>query len=87
MSDTNRINDEVLETVSGGMLTEDQALARALKHAGLKRNQVDFVKKVELDREHRTMVYEIKFYQGNLEYDYDVDAETGAILKFEKDWD
>lgn len=87
MSDTNRINDEVLETVSGGMLTEDQALARALKHAGLKKNQVDFVKKVELDREHRRMVYEIKFYQGNLEYDYDVDAETGDILKFEKDWD
>ena len=45
MSDTNKINDEVLESVSGGMLTEDEALARALKHAGLKRNQVDFVKK------------------------------------------
>ena len=87
MSDTNRINDEVLETVSGGMLTEDQALARALKHAGLNRNQVDFVKKVELDREHRTMVYEIKFYQGGMEYEYDVNAETGAIMKFEKDWD
>ena len=87
MSDTNRINDEVLENVSGGMITEDEALARALKHAGLQKNQVDFVKKVELDREHRRMVYEIKFYQGNFEYDYDVDAETGSILKFEKDWD
>ena len=32
-------------------------------------------------------VYEIKFYQGGLEYEYDVDAETGNILKFEKDYD
>ncbi len=87
MSDTNRINDEVLDSVSGGMLTQDQALARALAHAGLKKNQVDFVKKVELDREHRRMVYEIKFYQGNFEYEYDVDAETGSILKFERDRD
>ena len=87
MSDTNKINDDVLESVSGGMLTEDEALAKALKHAGLKKDQVDFVKKVELDREHRTMVYEIKFYQGRFEYEYDVDAETGAILKFEKDRD
>lgn len=83
----NKLNDEVLENVSGGTLTQDQALEKALAHAGLKKSQVDFVKKVEPDWEHGRKVYEIKFYQGGLEYEYDVDAETGSILKFEKDWD
>lgn len=87
MKNMNKLNDDMLENVSGGTLTQDEALAKALEHAGLKHNQVDFVKKVELDWEHGRKVYEIKFYQGGYEFDYDVDAETGSILKFEKDWD
>lgn len=87
MKEMNKLNDEVLENVSGGTLTQDEALAKAFAHAGLKKNQVDFVKKVELDWEHGRKVYEIKFYQGGLEYEYDVDAESGKILKFEKDYD
>ena len=87
MKEMNKLNDEVLENVSGGTLTEDEALAKAFEHAGLKKSQVDFVKRVELDWEHGRKVYEIKFYQGGLEYEYDVDAESGNILKFEKDYD
>ena len=49
MTDINKLNDEVLENVSGGTLTRDEALAKALEHAGLKRDQVDFVKRIELD--------------------------------------
>ncbi len=85
MKETNKLNDEVLENVSGGTLTQDQALAKAFAHAGLKK--ADFVKQVELDWEHGRKVYEIKFYNGDLEYEYDVDAESGKILKFEKDYD
>ena len=85
MKETNKLNDEVLENVSGGTLTQDQALAKAFAHAGL--NKADFVKQVELDWEHGRKVYEIKFYNGGLEYEYDVDAESGKILKFEKDYD
>ena len=85
MKETNKLNDEVLENVSGGTLTQDQALAKAFAHAGLK--EADFVKQVELDWEHGRKVYEIKFYNGGLEYEYDVDAESGKILKFEKDYD
>lgn len=87
MKDMNKLNDDVLENVSGGTLTEDEALEKAMAHAGLNRDQVDFVKKVELDWEHGRKVYEINFFQGGLEYEYDVDAENGSILKFEKDWD
>jgi uncharacterized membrane protein YkoI len=87
MATPEKISDEMLENVAGGTLTQDEALARALQHANLRRDQLDFVKHVELDYEHGRRVYEIKFYQGGMEYEYDVDAENGAILKFERDYD
>ena len=83
----NRLSDQEMEKVSGGTLTKDEALAKALEHAKLRKDQVDFVKKVELDYEHGRKVYEVKFYQGGFEYEFDIDAETGSVLKFEKDWD
>ncbi|MBR2531948.1 MAG: PepSY domain-containing protein [Lachnospiraceae bacterium] len=87
MANPEKISDQMLENVAGGTLTQDEALARALQHANLRRDQLDFVKHVELDYEHGRRVYEIKFYQGGMEYEYDVDAENGAILKFERDYD
>ena len=81
-----KLNDVVLENVSGG-ISQEKALAEALKHAGLSRDQIDFVKRVEPDWEHGRKVYEIKFYQGNMEYEYEVDAENGRILKADRDWD
>lgn len=59
---------------------------KVMEHAKLSRDQLSF-KKVELDREHGRMVYEIKFYQGGFEFEYDIDAETGDILKWEKEFD
>ena len=87
MNNINKLNDNELENVAGGTLTQDEDLAKALEHAQLKKEQLDFLKRVELDYDHGRKVYEINFYQGGFEYDYDVDAETGAILKFEKDFD
>ncbi len=87
MTNFNKLNDTELEQIAGGTLTQDEALAKALEHAQLKKEQIDFVKKAEMDYEHGRKVWEIKFYQGNLEFEYDIDAETGSILKFEKDWD
>ncbi len=87
MSEINKLNDNELEKVAGGTLTQDEALGKALEHAQLRRDQLDFVKKAEMDYEHGRKVWEIKFYQGGLEYEYDIDAENGKILKFERDWD
>ncbi|MBQ6928410.1 MAG: PepSY domain-containing protein [Oscillospiraceae bacterium] len=87
MANINKLNDTELEKVAGGTLTQDEAMAMALEHAQLKRDQLDFVKKAEMDYEHGRKVWEIKFCQGGLEYEYDIDAETGSVLKFEKDWD
>ena len=49
MSNPEKINDEMMEQVSGGTLTKEEALEKALAHAHLKKDQVDYVKKVELD--------------------------------------
>ena len=87
MTNINKLNDAELEKVAGGILTQDEALAKALEHAQLRKDQLDFVKKVEMDYEHGRKVWEINFYQGGFEYEYNIDAENGSILKFEKDWD
>jgi len=45
------------------------------------------MKRIDLDYEHGRKVYEIEFYVDGFEYEFDVDAETGKVLKFKKDWD
>ena len=87
MTNINKLNDAELEKVAGGILTQDEALAKALEHAQLRKDQLDFVKKAEMDYERGRKVWEINFYQGGFEYEYNIDAETGSVLKFEKDWD
>ena len=87
MSKPEMLNDEVMEQISGGTLTRDEALEKALEHAKLKKEDVDLIKKVELDYEHGRKIYEIEFKKNGYEYEYDVDAETGKILEFTKDLD
>ena len=87
MENINKLNDTELEQVAGGTLTEEEALEKALAHANLKRDQIDFVKRAEMDYEHGRKVWEIKFYQGRMEFEYNIDAENGSVLKFEQDYD
>ena len=87
MKNINKISDQDMANVVGGTLTQEEALTKALTHAKLSKDQLDFVKNIEMDFEHGRKVYEIKFYQGGFEYEYDIDAETGNILKFERDFD
>ena len=35
---------------------------------------------IDLDREHRIMVYEIEIFYNNSKYEYDIDAVTGEIV-------
>jgi uncharacterized membrane protein YkoI len=87
MSDMNKVSDQELESVSGGV-TKDEALLKALAHAGLNVDPRSLKrKKIEMDYEHGVKVYEIKFHYNGMEYEYDIDAQNGNVLKFEKDWD
>ena len=45
------------------------------------------MKKLERDFERGRKVYEIEFYFDGFEYECDIDAESGKILKYKKDWD
>ena len=37
--------------------------------------------------EHGRKIYEVTFYKDGYEYEYDIDAESGKVLKFEKELD
>ena len=69
---------------SGAVLSQDDAKAKALSHAGLSSSQVTFLScKLEWDDGRR--IYDVEFYSGNREYDYEIDASTGAIIKYDYD--
>lgn len=65
-------------------ITASEAKNIALKHAGISENKATFVK-AEKDYEDGVLVYEVEFYSGNTEYDYEIDANTGAVRSFDKD--
>ena len=52
----------------------------ALEAAGLTREQVRF-DRTELDRERGVTVWEVEFASGGVEYDFEIDAYTGEVLK------
>ena len=58
----------------------------ALNHAGVKAADAIFVK-AGLDWDDGRTEYEVEFYAGNTEYDYSIDATTGAIRSYDHDWD
>ena len=59
-----------------------KAKSIALNHAGVSENQA-YDMDIELDDEDATLVYEVEFKSGNMEYCYEINAATGAILKHE----
>lgn len=66
----------------GKLIGKDAARAAALKHAGLTRSQVTRLE-TELDYEKGRRIYEVEFYSGNKEYEYEIDAYSGAVLAYE----
>ncbi len=67
----------------------DRAKEIAVEHAGVAAGHVLGIR-VEMDYERGGMVYEVEFYADGYEYDYDISAETGEIVKndreFEDEW-
>lgn len=63
---------------------KDAALSAALKAAGLNKNQVKNIE-VKLDNDDGVMVYEVEFDRGYDEYDYDINAKTGAVVSYDNE--
>lgn len=78
------VNVNSLGTASDkAYLGEEKAKETALSHANLSSDQITQYE-IELDYENGMMVYEISFDCEGFEYDYDIDALTGTVLKNEK---
>ena len=68
-----------------GLLTLEEAKAKALEDAKLTAGNVTFTE-AKLERDDGRDVYEIEFYTADYkEYDYEIDARTGEVLK--RDYD
>jgi len=65
-------------------LTAEEAKAIALKHAGFPPEQVRFLR-ADFDYDDGVPQYEVEFVANGWEYEYDIHAETGEILSFDKD--
>ena len=73
-------------TQSSADIGAGKAKTIALNHAGVSENQA-YDMDIELDDEDGTLVYEVEFKSGNMEYDYEIDAASGTILKHEAEID
>ena len=72
-------------TGQGSLITAEQAKEKALAHAGLSSSQVTFVQ-AKLDWDDGRQVYDVEFYTADYkEYDYEIDASTGAVVKYDYD--
>lgn len=65
-------------------LTADEAKAIALAHAGFAADQVTRLR-TEFDWDDGVPTWDVEFHEGYWEYDYEIHAESGKILSFDKD--
>lgn len=77
-------NEEAPLVSIKGKISKEEARRIALEDAKLSKSDVKFTK-AELDLDDGVAHYEVDFYADGVEYDYDVDAISGAILKSESE--
>lgn len=65
-------------------ISAERAKEIALADAGVKAADAVFLR-AQLDWDDGRAEYEVEFYSGNVEYDYDIDAVTGAIRSSDRD--
>lgn len=62
----------------------EKAKEIALQHAGVSASNAVFVK-AERERDDGRLTYDVDFYAGNKEYDYEILASNGTILSYDAD--
>lgn len=88
MQETAAIETEptVSENTRNTLLTEEEAKVIALEDAGVTEQEISGIR-IKLDQDDGIQEYEVDFYAGNTEYDYDIDAMTGEIRSKDMDID
>ncbi len=67
---------------AAGRLTKDEAKQIALKEAGVTAAEATFTK-AKLDYDDGREEYEFEFFANGKEFEIDVDADTGRVVKFD----
>lgn len=85
-STTNQNQNQNQGTSTESYIGYDAALQAACKHAGVDASQVSRLEN-ELDHDDGVACYEISFHYNGMEYDYEIQATNGQVLKYESEWD
>lgn len=72
-------DDDKVINAAQAKISQEQAIKIAQAKAS------GTVTKVKLDEDDNRLVYEIEIQNGQTEYEFDIDAQTGTIVKFEED--
>ena len=74
------------DSSASAKISRDEAKSIALKHAGIDEKNITGLD-IDLDRDNGSLEYEIEFHSGGMEYDYDINAQTGEIINSHKEND
>ena len=80
------VDETAKPTAPAGDIGHAKAKSIALNHAGVSENKA-YDMEIELDYEDGRLIYEVEFKSGGMEYSYEINAATGAILKHEAELD
>ncbi|HJC57799.1 MAG TPA: PepSY domain-containing protein [Candidatus Eisenbergiella intestinipullorum] len=67
-------------------ISEADAKKAAFDHAGVTEADVTGLR-VKLDYDDGRQVYDVEFYSGSQEYDYEISADDGSVLSFDQEMD
>lgn len=68
------------KSINEAVISEDEAFQIALEDAQVAGTEVSNMR-VKLETDNGRQVYDVEFYAGVMEHDYEIDGETGAILE------
>ncbi len=66
-------------------ISADKAKSVAYNHANVKAENIKYTK-AELDRDDMVVHYDVEFVAGKYEYEYEINAETGKVIAFDKEF-
>ena len=72
------------DAAAANEITQEQAAQSAIAHAGVEESELTYMQ-VQKDRDDGRVHYDVDFAANGTEYDYEIDAYSGEILKYEKE--